>query len=136
VLLKTPYQLTRIYQKKEKIMSTDSAPTQSTGYKIGWWMLFVLAILMTLNHLVMMFVLPAEFVLFAGWTGFNLYALLVLHIPFRKGEKWAWNATWILPIVTLSPLNGDPTIAPYYIGAAVLFVVGLFLTRSAFSEFK
>jgi hypothetical protein len=115
-------------------MSTDSTPTQSKGYKIGWWMLFVLGILMALNHFVLMFVLPGEFVLFAGWTGFNLYALAVLYIPFRKGEKWAWNASWILPIFTASPLNGDPTIAPYYTGVAILCIVGLFLTKSAFNS--
>jgi hypothetical protein len=74
---------------KEKSMTTDSAPTKSTGYKVGWWMLFVLAALMALNHLVLMFFVSGEFVLFAGWAGFNLYVLAVLYFPFRKGEKWA-----------------------------------------------
>lgn len=113
-------------------MTTDSNLTQNTKFKIGWWILVISAILMALQHFSLMFFIPDEFVLFAGWTGFNLYVVAVLYIPFRNGEKWAWNATWIFPVFTASPASGDPTIGPYYAGIAVLCVVGLLLTKSVF----
>jgi len=43
---------------------------------------------MTLNHLSLMFILDDP-VLFLGYAAFNLYALLVIAIPFRRCEKWA-----------------------------------------------
>lgn len=111
---------------------TVDKPAVSTKFKIGWWILIGLGVLMTLNHLVLGFIMMNEFVLFAGWTGFNLYALVILFVPFRRGEKWAWYASWILAIITASPLLGDPSIAPYYTGASVLLIIGLLLTRSEF----
>lgn len=31
--------------------------------------------------------------------GFNLLALLILWIPFRGGELWAWAALWYYPMM-------------------------------------
>ncbi len=32
-------------------------------------------------------------------SGLNLFALLILWIPFRQGEQWAWTALWFYPIM-------------------------------------
>lgn len=32
-------------------------------------------------------------------SGLNLFALLILWLPFRQGEQWAWYALWFYPIM-------------------------------------
>lgn len=31
--------------------------------------------------------------------GLNLFALLILWLPFRQGESWAWIALWFYPLM-------------------------------------
>ncbi len=106
---------------------------QNVRFRIGWIILLVGVGLMTVNHSVLMLVLD-EPLLFVGYAAFNLHALLVIAIPFRLHEKWAWYATWILPIGLAVPaaLADDPTIAPFYYAVAATCVVGLLLTMRDF----
>ena len=110
-------------------MSTST--TLNRFFKIGWILLLLGAALMTLNHFVLMFALD-EPVLFMGWTAFNLYALLVIAVPFSRLEKWAWYATWILPVGLAAGAFTDPDIAIYYYAVAAACVLGLLLTMRAF----
>lgn len=112
-------------------MSETVATMPETRFKAGWIVLLVAAALMTLNHAVLLFVLD-EPVLFAGYTVFNLYALLVLAIPFRRRERWAWYTTWLLPLGLALPASMDPGIAVYYYGVAAACGVGLLLTMRDF----
>jgi len=115
-------------------MSATAAPAQNTRFKVGWIILVILAALMTLNHIVLIFALDDP-VLFIGYTAFNLYALIVILIPFRRAEKWAWLATWILPIGLALPASTDPDLAIFYYSVAGLCVVGLLLSlRDSFSQ--
>lgn len=104
---------------------------QSRSFTAGWVLLLVSAALMTLNHLVLIFALD-EPILFQGWTAFNLYALTVIAIPFRRLEKWAWYATWILPIGLAAAAFLTPNIAFYYYSVAAAGVLGLLLTMRGF----
>jgi hypothetical protein len=115
-------------------MSTSAIPAQNNLFKLGWVILLGLAALMTLGHLSLIFVLK-EPTLFIGHTAFNLYALLVILIPFRQGHKWAWFCTWILPVGLALTAASDPEIAPYYYGMAAVCALGLLLTmRDFFSK--
>jgi len=115
-------------------MSAITIPAQNTRFKIGWITLLVLAGLMTVSHLIMIFVM-GEPNLFTGFTAFYLYSFVVLLIPFRRGEKWAWLTTWILPIAMLVPGATDPNIRFYYFGVAAVCALGLLLTmRDFFSQ--
>ncbi len=115
-------------------MSVSTIPAQNTRFKAGWIILLVSAALMTLGHLSMIFVLD-EPTLFIGHTAFNLYAFLIILIPFRQGKKWAWIATWILPVVLVLTASFVPEIVPYYFGMAAVCVLGLLLTmRDFFSK--
>ena len=115
-------------------MSADTNLTRNFRFKSGWIILLVSATLMALGHFSMIFFLD-EPVLFAGFAAFNLYAFLVIYIPFRRGEKWAWVATWILPGLALLIAATDPGIAIYYYGVAAVCVLGLLLTmRDFFSQ--
>ena len=114
-------------------MSTPVTIATHARFKAGRIILLVAAALMTLNHVALMFILDNP-VLFMGYAAFNLYALLVIAIPFRRCEKWAWYATWILPIglAASAALAGDPNITPFYYTVAAAGVLGLLLTMRDF----
>ena len=113
-------------------MSAVAVVGKNTRSKFGWITLLVAAALMFLNHSSLIFILD-EPVLFIGYTVFNLYALLVLWIPFRRGEMWAWWATWLLPIGLAVPAFFDPAIMYYYLAVAAFCILGLLLTRQDFA---
>jgi hypothetical protein len=113
------------------LVSATLTPAQSRVFNTGWIVLLLSAALMTLNHLVLTFV-RSETALFLGWTAFNLYALLVVAVPFRRLEKWAWYATWILPVGLAAGAFTDPHIAIYYYSVAAGCVLGLLLTMRGF----
>jgi hypothetical protein len=110
-------------------MSTPVTVGNHGRFKAGRIILLVAAALMSLNHVALMFVLDNP-VLFMGYAAFNLYALLVIAIPFRRCEKWAWYATWILPIglAASAALAGDPNITPFYYAVGAACVLGLLLS--------
>jgi hypothetical protein len=112
-------------------MVTKNAIAQNSRFKIGWIILITFSALMTLNHFSLIFFLD-EPVLFIGYTAFNLYALIVILIPFHRIEKWAWLTTWILPIGLAVPASADPSLAIYYFGVSALLVLGLLLTMPEF----
>jgi len=96
-------------------MSANVSFGQNSRFKIGWNFLLVSAVLMTLSHLGVIFFLDNP-TLFEGFAAFNLYAFLVIYIPFRRGEKWAWYTTWILPIglAALAASRGSDIAIFYY----------------------
>jgi hypothetical protein len=124
---------------KETVMSQESSSfnagqswaDQSWLFKTGWVILLASAALMTLNHLALMFILHNT-ILYMGWCAFNLYALLVIVFPFRHQERWAWYATWILPIGLAAGGATDPGISIYYFSVAAACVLGLLLTMREF----
>lgn len=112
-------------------MSVQTFSTKNARFKAGWILLLIITGLMALMHLGLIF-WEDEPVLFIGYAAFNLYALLVIAIPFRRGERWAWLASWILPVGTALPAASDPNIAPYYYTLAALLVLGLLVTMRDF----
>jgi hypothetical protein len=68
------------------------------------------------------------------WVGFNLFALILTLIPFRRGERWAWFTLWMLPLMWLSQFALAPDHS-YYLVLAIISAVGLILPyRSFFSR--
>jgi len=112
-------------------MVTKTALAQNARFIAGWIILVVIAALMTLSHFSLIFILN-EPTLFAGFATFNLYSLVVLLIPFRRVEPWAWWVTWVLPFGLALPAATDPNIALYYFGVAAVCVLGLLMTMPAF----
>jgi hypothetical protein len=114
-------------------MSITATVSHNARFKTGRIILLVAAALMTLNHAALMFVLD-EPVMFLGYTAFTLYALVVIAIPFRRCEKWAWYATWILPVglAGAAGLAADPNITLFYYGVAAACGLGLLLTMRDF----
>jgi hypothetical protein len=58
-------------------------------------------------------------------VGFNLLALVITLVPYKRGEKWAWFTLWLLPLGWVSQFVFLPHIA--YLVLAVLTAVGLAL---------
>lgn len=112
-------------------MSVSTNLAQNTRFKFGWIILLASATLMTLMHFSLIFFLD-EPVLFTGFAVFNLYALIVVLIPFRRGDKWTWVTTWLLPIGLALPAALDPHIAIYYFAVSAVCLLGLLLTRQDF----
>jgi hypothetical protein len=114
-------------------MVTSGRLVRGASFKTGWVLLLVVSVIATLNHLVLIFALNQQ-LLFLGWTAFNLYACLVLWFPFRKRERWAWGAMWILVIAFAGVIFFDRQIGALYLGAATLIAAGLLLTAAAFFQ--
>jgi hypothetical protein len=114
-------------------MTVRTIPASNSRFKIGWIILLVSAALMTLNHFSLIFILK-EPVLFTGFAVFNLYAFMIIWIPFRRGEKWAWGVTWLLPIGLALPawISNDPGLAIFYYAVAAVCGLGLLLTMQDF----
>src|SRR5215204_1681758 len=65
------------------------------------------------------------------WVGFNLFALVLTLIPFRRGERWAWFTLWMLPLLWLSQFALSPDLS-YYLVLAIISAVGLILPYRRF----
>jgi hypothetical protein len=63
-------------------------------------------------------------------AGFNILALVVVLIPYRRYERWAWYALWMLPLQWLWQFGFFPDLA--YLMLAVLTTVGLVLPYRRF----
>ena len=115
-------------------MSTQTKVTHSDTFTMGWIVLLFISALATLNH-IMLPLYGDPVVLSIGWTGFSLYAIVVLAIPFRRGEKWAWYSTWILVIGFAAPIliSQESYIVAYLIAAGIM-AFALLLTRPAFFQ--
>ena len=114
-------------------MTTQTLTTHSATFTIGWIVLMFISVLATLNHIMLpLYGDPAALAI--GWTGYSLYAILVLAIPFRRGERWAWYSTWILVIGFAAPIliNQESYVVAYLIAAGIM--AGSLLTRPAFFQ--
>ena len=66
-----------------------------------------------------------------SWVGFEILALVLILVPFRRGERWAWRTLWLLPVLWLCLF----VLSPDLIGLLVLALVsvtGLLLSRRRF----
>jgi hypothetical protein len=64
-------------------------------------------------------------------VGFNIFALVMVLIPYRRSERWAWYTLWMLPLMWLSQFVLAPDLY-YYLVLAVLSSVGLVLPYRRF----
>jgi len=117
-------------------MSIRIDVTHNDTFTIGWIVLLFISALATLNH-IMLPLYGDPVALGIGWTGFSLYAIVVLAIPFRRGERWAWYTTWLLAIGFASAiLITREGYAVMYLIAAGIMAFALLLTRPAFFSRK
>jgi hypothetical protein len=66
--------------------------------RVGWFVLVAAALLGMVNHGAGVFVIAEEEpepLMFAAFAAVNAYALVVLLVPYRRREPWAWAVTWV-----------------------------------------
>jgi len=63
-------------------------------------------------------------------VGFNILALVMSLIPYKRGERWAWFTLWILPLGWVSQFVLLPDVS--YLVLAFLTTVGLVLPYRRF----
>ena len=64
-------------------------------------------------------------------TAFSILGLIVTVIPYRQGEKWAWFALWLIPLVhggvALRMLTDQYTAGYVYLGLFVISLIGILI---------
>ena len=63
-------------------------------------------------------------------VGFNVLALVMVLVPYRRYERWAWFTLWLLPLEWVSQFVFLPEVT--YLVLAVLTAVGLVLPYRGF----
>ena len=63
-------------------------------------------------------------------VGFNILALVVSMIPYRRGERWSWFTLWLLPLEWVSQFVFSPDLT--YLVLALFTAVGLALPYRRF----
>jgi hypothetical protein len=69
-------------------------------------------------------------------AGLNAYQAVVLLVPYRRLEPWAWWLTWVsvAAFALVFPLT-DPELGLFYLGAAVVSALAQAITfREASSD--
>ena len=109
-------------------MTAQTQETRSDNFMTGWVVLLIISGLASLNHM-MLPLYGDPFALGVIAVGYSLFAILVLAIPFRRGERWAWYASWIqvvgfasLIFSGISAPEMRPVVAAYTIGAIVMAI--------------
>lgn len=97
-------------------------------FRIGWWVLVVSTALFALNHIAGTAAFATsddERMMFLVFAALQLLALIVLLLPYRARESWAWWAIW-LPIAAMlvTPLVvGVDTIGLAYLASGVVMAM-------------
>jgi hypothetical protein len=63
-------------------------------------------------------------------VGFNIFALVVILVPYRRHERWAWYTLWMLPLQWFSQFVFSPDLT--YLMLAALTTLGLVLPYRRF----
>jgi len=116
-------------------MSTQTKVTHNDMFTIGWIILLVPTALFTFPHILLMLTMEGETTLFMAAAAFNLLTGILICIPFRRNEKWAWYATWIQVIFFIAPfLVTRESFVTMYLIAAGAMALGLLLTWPTFFQ--
>jgi hypothetical protein len=64
-------------------------------------------------------------------TAFAILAVIVTLIPYRHGERWAWFALWLIPLVhggiALIMLQAQYDASYVYLGLSVISLIGILI---------
>ncbi len=66
-----------------------------------------------------------------SWVGFEILALVIILIPFRRRERWAWWTLWLLPGLWLCLFLLDPNLIGLLL-LALISLAGLILSFRRF----
>jgi hypothetical protein len=65
------------------------------------------------------------------FTAFAILGTIIVLIPYRRGERWAWFALWLLPLVhggiALRMLTDQYTAGYVYLGLFIVSLIGVMI---------
>ena len=64
-------------------------------------------------------------------VGFNIFAVVMVLVPYRRHERWAWYTLWLLPLMWISHFLLAPD-RLYYLVLAIITTIGLILPYRRF----
>lgn len=110
-----------------------SAPIGALA-RIGFWVLVALTVLLTAIHVVGVLAIADgedERLMFVCYAALDALSLVVLLVPYRRGERWAWASSWIqvaataLVMPVVAPGTSEPSLGFSYLGIAVVMALCL-----------
>ncbi len=108
----------------EDLEAAEPTPARSTIARIAWGVLIFLIAGFAINHVVGVATYAdtdTDRLLLTVFAALNVYALIVLLIPYRNRVPWAWGVTWVsVAVFAITPLLVEPPIGWFYLGAAVV----------------
>lgn len=119
-------------------MSTQVLGKFDARFQIAWWVMVVLSAGSAVNSFVRIFLESVpEFVV--GWVAFSLLSSIILLIPFRNGERWAWYSSWILALgfASVAVVTTEYwfwQVGIYYLIAGGIVALCLLATRQPFFQ--
>ena len=64
-------------------------------------------------------------------VGFNIFAVVMILVPYRRDERWSWYTLWMLPLLWLSLFALAPDLR-LYLALAIITAGGLILPYRRF----
>ena len=113
----------------ELSMKVNESPVS----KVGWIILLFVTISNVVGHIGLLIFDNSDSI-FVAWATMNALATMILFTPYRRGERWAWYAIWVLIIPFATIIFFNAQIGPIYLGEAALLVVGQLLNHRVFSQ--
>src|SRR5215208_3281527 len=129
--------------ERVEIVINEEVRVERAYEKYGWMILAVSAILGIVAAVVTTFpplyvfssslyegVYPMMGALGTALVGFNILALVMVLVPYRRGERWSWFTLWMLPLGWVSQFVFLLDVS--YLILAVFTTVGLVLPYRRF----
>lgn len=107
-----------------------SIPPKKT-YNLGRGILLVFSIGNILAQLALLF-FDNSFSGFLVMAAFSFVTAMILLIPYRRFEKWAWYTVWAYVITFAFIILFNAEVGIYYLGESIAMALGQSLTFPSF----
>jgi hypothetical protein len=71
------------------------------------------------------------FLVGVSFVAFTVFGTIITLVPYRNGERWAWFALWLLPLVyglvSIRMLSDQYEVGYFYLGFFVISLIGLLI---------
>ena len=113
-------------------MTANTIQTPARLFMIGRGILLTMSLGNALAFTGMLFFVPDAELLMMTWAAFNFLAAMILLIPYRRGETWAWYTIWalVLPYALIILFTAER--GPIYMAEAFILMIGQLLTFKTF----
>lgn len=105
----------------------------SPASRSAWGLLVFLSAAWTLNHVFGALVSDRTLWLFVPFALLDLAAVVILLVPYRRLQIWAWWVVWLeIAAVGSVVAWAEPAVGPWYGAVAVVMGIGQLVTLPSF----